>query len=219
MASISGANSRMTANIGSNRGLVIPIFAGVLGALFLSSVYLGIVTLAQGWQHAVELFWQDKFLVTPIIAGFGTQIGLYTFLKVGLHTTTRGAGAMAGAGGGTSTAAMVACCAHHVTDILPLVGLSAATTFLANSKVPFMPLGLAMNTHSVDLGFDLKSLSVLKTDTGAEIAPSAYQGGSGHHVTGKLSFPADKLVGAKTLMLIIKNVAGVTERTFTWNLQ
>ncbi len=78
---------------------------------------------------------------------------------------------------------------------------------------------VAMNTHSVDLGFDLKSLSVLKTDTGAEIAPSAYQGGSGHHVTGKLSFQANKLVGAKTLMLIIKNVAGVAERTFTWNLQ
>ncbi len=147
MASISGANSRMTANIGSNRGLVIPIFAGVLGALFLGSVYLSIVTLAQGWNHAVELFWQDKLLVAPIIVGFGTQIGLYTFLRVGLHTTTRGAGAMAGAGGGTSTAAMVACCAHHVTDTLgvPLVGLSAATTFLANYKVPFMLLGLAMN--------------------------------------------------------------------------
>jgi len=128
-----------------SRTLVIPILAGLLGALFLSGVYLGIVTLAQGWQHAVELFWQDKFLVAPILAGFGTQIGLYTFLKVGLRKAARGAGAMAGAGGGTSTAAMVACCAHHVTDILPLVGLSAATTFLANYKVPFMLLGLAMN--------------------------------------------------------------------------
>ena len=42
---------------------------------------------------------------------------------------------------------------------------------------------------------------------------------SGHHVTCKLSFPADKLAGAKTLTLIIKDVAGVAERTFTWNLQ
>lgn len=145
MASISSVNSRSTASAELNRGLVIPILAGVLGALFLSSVYLGIVTLAQGWKHAIELFWQDKFLVAPIIAGFGTQIGLYTFLKVGLRAAPRSAGVMAGAGGGTSTAAMVACCAHHVTDILPLVGLSAATTFLANYKVPFMLLGLAMN--------------------------------------------------------------------------
>lgn len=78
---------------------------------------------------------------------------------------------------------------------------------------------VAMNTHSIDLGFDLKSMSVLKTDTGAEIAPSAYKGGSGHHVVGKLSFPAEKLAGAKTLTLILRNVAGVAERTFTWNLQ
>ncbi len=145
MASISSTNSRLISSIRLNRKLMIPVIAGVLGAAFLTSVYLGIVTLAQGWQHAVELFWQDKFLVAPILAGFGTQVGLYTFLKVGLHTTARGAGAMAGAGSGTSTAAMVACCAHHVTDILPLVGLSAATTFLANYKVPFMLLGLAMN--------------------------------------------------------------------------
>lgn len=158
MANISSANSRVTASIGLNRRRVIPILAGLLGALFLSGVYLGIVTLAQGWQHAVELFWEDKFLVAPILAGFGTQIGLYTFLKVGFHTTARGAGAMASAGGGTSTVAMVACCAHHVTDTLyvPLVGLSAATTLLANYKVPFMSLGLAMNL--VGIGIALRTI-------------------------------------------------------------
>ena len=141
-----------------SRRLVISILAGLLGALVLSGVYVGIVTLAQGWRHAVELFWEDKFLVAPIIAGFGTQIGLYMFLKVGLHTTVRGAGAMAGAGGSTSTVARVACCVHHVTDTLcvPLVGLSAATTFLANYKVPFMLLGFAMNL--VGIGIALRTI-------------------------------------------------------------
>ena len=36
MASISGANSRVTASIGLNRRLVIPILVGVLGALLAS---------------------------------------------------------------------------------------------------------------------------------------------------------------------------------------
>jgi hypothetical protein len=40
---------------------------------------------------------------------------------------------------------MVACCAHHVADVLPLVGLTAAATFLANWKIPFMILGLLTN--------------------------------------------------------------------------
>ena len=78
---------------------------------------------------------------------------------------------------------------------------------------------VSMNTHSVELNFDLKQLAVLKTDTGAEIKPSTYQVGSGHHVESKLSFPADKIGGARMLTLILKNVSGVAERTFTWNLQ
>jgi hypothetical protein len=52
---------------------------------------------------------------------------------------------MMGAGAGTSTAAMVACCAHHVAELLPLLGLSAAASFLAAYKIPFMLIGLAMN--------------------------------------------------------------------------
>ncbi len=125
-----------------SRKLGPPVVVGMLGALFLAGLYLGIVTLAQGWDHAVELFWQDKVLVAPIIAGFGIQVGLYTFIKTGLHATARGMGTMTGAGGGTSTVAMVACCAHHVADVLPVLGLTAAATFLAAYRVTFMLVGL-----------------------------------------------------------------------------
>ncbi len=47
-----------------------------------------------------------------------------------------------GAGGTTSTLAMVACCAHHVTDVLPILGLTAAATFLAQYRTAFMIVGL-----------------------------------------------------------------------------
>ena len=126
-----------------SRKLGLPLVAGTLGALFLTGLYLGIVTLAQGWNHAIELFWQDKLLVAPIIAGFGIQVGLYTFIKVGLHAGARGMGTMTGAGGGTSTVAMVACCAHHVADVLPILGLTAAATFLAAYRITFMLVGLS----------------------------------------------------------------------------
>jgi hypothetical protein len=49
---------------------------------------------------------------------------------------------MMGAGGTTSTLAMVACCAHHVTDVLPVLGLTAAATFLAQYRIAFMLVGL-----------------------------------------------------------------------------
>jgi len=121
-----------------------PILTGFVGALALFALYMTIVTLAQGWEHAVELFGQDAWLVIPIMAGFGTQVGLYTHLRGVLRQKSRASKAM-GAGGGTSTAAMVACCAHHAADLLPLLGLSAAASFLAAYKIPFMLVGLAMN--------------------------------------------------------------------------
>ena len=147
MASISTMGCHSTAR-GREGGLRfssklgLPIIAGLLGALLLAGLYLGIVTLAQGWDHAIELFLQDKALVMPIIAGFGIQVGLYTFIRVGLRAGARGMGTMTGAGGGTSTVAMVACCAHHVADVLPVLGLAAAATFLAAYRVTFMLVGL-----------------------------------------------------------------------------
>jgi hypothetical protein len=130
--------------------ILLPLGAGVLGAIFLTGVYLGIVSLAESPEHALDLFWQDKAFVIPILLGFGTQVGLYTLLKKGLYMPMHlpAAGATTAAGGGMSTMAMVACCAHHVADAaaaVPLVGLTAAATFLANWKIPFMVVGLLTN--------------------------------------------------------------------------
>ena len=131
----------------SAKRIVIPFGAGVAGAIFLTGLYLGIVSLAESPAHALDLFWDDKALVIPIILGFGTQVGLYTLLKTGLYLPMHvpAGGATTAAGGGMSTAAMVACCAHHVADVLPLVGLTTAATFLANWKIPFMVAGLSTN--------------------------------------------------------------------------
>ena len=40
--------------------ILLPLGAGVLGAVFLTGVYLGIVSLAESLKHALELFWQDS---------------------------------------------------------------------------------------------------------------------------------------------------------------
>jgi Cu+-exporting ATPase len=131
----------------SLKRIVLPVGAGLLGMALLMAVYLGIVSLAESPARALELFWEDKLLVIPIILGFGTQVGLYTLLKTGLYLPTHGpaGGATTAASGGISTAAMVACCAHRVADVLPLVGLSAAAAFLANWKIPFLVVGLISN--------------------------------------------------------------------------
>jgi hypothetical protein len=142
----------------SARRIALPLGAGLLGATFLAAIYLGIVSLAESPAHALELFWNDRIFVIPIILGFGTQVGLFTFLKKGLFVpvSASAGGATTVAGGGVSTAAMVACCVHHLSDILPLVGLTAAATFLAAWKIPFMIAGLL--TNAVGIGFMLREI-------------------------------------------------------------
>lgn len=121
-----------------------PLLFGFLGMAGLMLLYLGLVSLAEGWTHAVELLLEDAWIVGPIMLGFGVQMGLYGYLR-GIQAAIRGAGAMAGAGGGTSTVAMAACCAHHVADVMPLLGLSAGAAFLAEYRIPFMVFGLITN--------------------------------------------------------------------------
>ena len=83
-----------------------------------------------------------------------------------------------------------------------------------------------MDTHSVDLdGYDLSRLAALRVDGGKDVAPSAWNAPKGgHHREGTLTFPAldggGPAIpgGAKSVVLVIRDIAGVAERSFTWTL-
>ena len=82
---------------------------------------------------------------------------------------------------------------------------------------------VVMNTHSVDLGWDLASQAVLATDTGLEVQGISWPVGNGHHYSGVLAFPAmapdgvPLLAGAKMVTLIVFDT-DVPERRFDWEL-
>ncbi|HSO10831.1 MAG TPA: hypothetical protein VLT51_00550 [Anaerolineales bacterium] len=133
---------------------LITLAAFLLGSTFIASFYIVILSWAQGWDYASSQFMRDRWYIIPIILGFGVQAALYSILRFRLFipvTSTGHAGSMTpvkgvmGASGGTSATAMVACCIHHVTDVLPILGLSAAASFLTRYQRPFMLVGLAMN--------------------------------------------------------------------------
>jgi len=124
------------------------VAGGVFGAVALLLVYLGIITLAQGLNHAIEQLIADVLFVGPIALGFGTQIALFVELRA-VDRRHRASAAVMAAGTGTSAAAMLACCAHHLVDLLPLVGLSAAAVFLNAYKTPLFLVGIAMNVVGI----------------------------------------------------------------------
>ncbi|PKN88133.1 MAG: hypothetical protein CVU46_02205 [Chloroflexi bacterium HGW-Chloroflexi-8] len=140
-------------SIFKQKRIFLPFSTGLLGAISLITIYFGIVSWAESPAHAAEFFWQDRWIVLPIIIGFGVQAALYTILKLRLYLPVTkigpdglsrfpATGTSIGASGTTSTVAMVACCAHHITDVLPILGLTAAATFLANYRLLFMWVGL-----------------------------------------------------------------------------
>lgn len=120
------------------------VAAGLVGAATLLSVYLGIISLAQGIEHAFAQLASDAIFVGLIAAGFGTQVALFVELRT-LDRRHRASAAVTAAGTGTSAAAMLACCAHHLVELLPIVGLSAAAVFLTAYKTPLFLVGIGMN--------------------------------------------------------------------------
>jgi hypothetical protein len=55
--------------------------AGIVAAAALLGLYLGIISLAQGVEHALEQLVADAPFVGLIAAGFGTQIALFSELR------------------------------------------------------------------------------------------------------------------------------------------
>jgi hypothetical protein len=139
---------KMGATRFSAKRIFIPLGAFLLGSSLIAAFYLGILTWAQGWDYATSQISRDRWYVFPIFVGFGIQAALYIILRLHLFvpiTTTAYSGAVMGASGSASATAMVACCIHHVTDVLPILGLSAAASFLTRYQRPFMLIGLVMN--------------------------------------------------------------------------
>ena len=144
------------------------VAAGLAGAAALLGLYLGIISLAQGVDHAFEQLAADAIFVGLIAAGFGTQVALFVELRT-VDRRHRAAAAVTAAGTGTSAAAMLACCAHHLVDLLPLVGLSAAAVFLNAYKTPLFLVGIGMNL----IGIVVISRQLLRARRACAIVDSA----------------------------------------------
>lgn len=99
-------------------------------------------------------------------------------------------------------------------------GVTVKVTYLQAEGKEAARFQVVLDTHSVDLDvFDLKTLSLLRDEAGKTYEPTRVENkGSGHHREIVLSFPRPG-PETKRLELVIKDIAGVKERTFRWDLQ
>ena len=85
----------------------------------------------------------------PIIVAFGSQVALSVELRHRHHA--QHLGATTGAGTGASAVGMVTCCAHHLVDLVPLLGAAGVAGFLFDWRIPLMIAGLAINLIAVTI--------------------------------------------------------------------
>lgn len=91
------------------------------------------------------------------------------------------------------------------------------TALVSDKAVKF---DIRLNTHSVELDQDLIAVSELRDDKGRTYRPDQWKGSppGGHHRKGTLIFPVLK-ESAKSVTLIIRDVADVPERVFMWKVE
>lgn len=127
-----------------------PIVIGLSGSVALLILYFGILTIAESFSHAVQDFSRLWYWILLLVTGFGIQVGLYSYIRTEFRAKQMaGATKTVAATGGVSTGSMIACCAHHLTDILPIIGLAGAAVFFAKYQLLFLVVGILSNLIGV----------------------------------------------------------------------
>lgn len=135
------------------------LLKGLLAAFALLLFYFLVMaalgsSLRESWQQFKALWWA----MVPLSGGFGTQVALYSKLKDLIKRRLEGSIV---AGGASASIGMVACCAHHLTDALPLIGLAGTSIFLAKYQVPILLASLLIN--ALGIGLMLRHLRQMET--------------------------------------------------------
>jgi len=147
-----------------------PIILGLFSTIILLGIYIIILTIANSFSHAIDQFIELWYWMVPLLIGFGLQIGLFVYSREALKkkkecsktinvnndnisppVNQKVTTASVTATGGMSVTSMAACCAHHVVDVLPVLGFSAAAIFLVQYQVLFLVIGIVSNLIGINI--------------------------------------------------------------------
>ena len=122
--------------------------AVVASAGLLAFYAVTMLLLAGSWYAVVDQFEKLWPFMLPLSVGFGIQVALYWYLKRQAERTNP---KIMAANSATSAVGMVACCAHHATDVLPFLGIPLAAGFLVKYQIPILLIGIVSNIFGIIL--------------------------------------------------------------------
>jgi len=127
----------------------------VIGIVSLSAFYYLLLFAVTGdLNHPFSQFALLQPWMSLLIIGFGIQFGLFWLLRRGYHFPLHerhDAGLATGTSTAVSGMAMVACCAHHLVDLLPILGLSAAAVVISEYQEQLLIFGVVANLIGIGM--------------------------------------------------------------------
>ncbi|MGS0972740.1 MAG: hypothetical protein ACVCEJ_05855 [Candidatus Izemoplasmataceae bacterium] len=121
---------------------------GIAASIVMLAFYIGIMLIFNPLYYVIEDFISKFIWFSILITLFGVQIGLITYIR-NINNKRRMSKSQTALSGGISTTSMLACCIHHVTDFIPLIGVSAFTAFLVEFQLYFLIIGILFGVLSV----------------------------------------------------------------------
>jgi hypothetical protein len=131
------------------------VLYGMIASLALLVFYLGIVSIFQGIEFALMNLRSLWYLIFPLAAGFGTQVGLFFSIRHTAQVT-----AMVGSTGAVSGGSMLACCSHFLLNTLPFAGFAGLATILVQYQAWFLGVGILSNV--LGIGFMIRHKNRMK---------------------------------------------------------
>jgi len=122
------------------------LIGGIIG--LSSFYYLLLYVVTKDPLHPFTQFTSLQPWMSLLIIGFGIQVGLYQLMKSGFHLSLsqkKDGRVMATSSTAISAGAMVVCCAHHLVEILPIIGFSAFSLFLSDYQQELLIVGVLSN--------------------------------------------------------------------------
>lgn len=129
------------------------IVFGILGSLGLFLFYYITLFLVTGdVNHPLVQMKLYQPWMSFLILGFGIQIAIYSLLRSGVHfRLNRQDGskaqvtAITGTGAVVSGLSMTICCAHHLVELIPILGISGLALFLTEYQKELLIFGVIAN--------------------------------------------------------------------------
>lgn len=132
------------------------IAVGIIATVGLASFYVVVLSVLGGPGHLGQQIGQDAVWVVLLTVGFGLQASLMVELRR-RHRLARQEGAAVGAAGSASALGMVACCAHHVAELAPLLGATGVAVALTAYRTPLMAVAVVIT--AIGIGVSIRKFN------------------------------------------------------------